>query len=141
MVREKQIAQLHTFVTLHGRFPERAASSRDEKSLAVFVTYLKKRARGKRGKNLSETEKNLLHNIPGWTWSRWERGVNTGTRKGQFGWEARIRVLGKRYHGPPRSTRAVAREDYTYLRLAAESSMTSFKQSLHSLKANAKVKS
>ena len=133
----KGAKDVRKFVIDHGRFPKRTSTSQTEKSLALWIHNIKKRFAGSRSPALDQEQISSLDQIPGWTWSRWERSPNTGTRKGKYGWEAKIRVNGTSYYGPPRSAQAQARQDYLALRAAADSSEAAFKVALNKMKGTA----
>ena len=133
----KGAKDVRKFVIDHGRFPKQTSTSQTEKSLALWIHDIKKRFAGSRSPALDQEQISSLDQIPGWTWSRWERSHNTGTRKGKNGWEAKIRVIGTSYYGPSRSTQAQARQDYLALRAAADSSETAFKVALNKMKGTA----
>ena len=90
----KGAKDVRKFVIDHGLFPKRTSTSQTEKSLALWIHNIKKRFAGSRSPALDQEQISSLDQIPGWTWSRWERSPNTGTRKGKNGWEAKIQVIG-----------------------------------------------
>ena len=132
------VKKVQKFVSDHGRLPKQTSTSKTERKLALWINDIKKRSTGSRLPSLTSEEILRLDQIPGWTWNRWERSPNTGTRKGKAGWEAQIKVSGTIHYGPPRSTRPQARRDYLELRAAADSSEEAFEIALKKMKATAR---
>ena len=132
---EHRLRVLHTFVSVHHRFPSRAGME-EEKSLAYWVEQMKRRARYARGTTpLTQREHDLLAVVPGWTPSRWHRSSTTGTRRIRQGYQARLKVNRTLHYGPYRTTRTLARSDYEHLRTAADEGMETFQYVLTHLNA------
>ena len=70
---DQRAGELRAFVSKHNRFPKQTAPPASEKTLASWIKYFKKRARGVRSPELTAHEIKMLEKIPGWTFQRWKR--------------------------------------------------------------------
>ena len=122
------VTKILRFHDQNKRLPRQGATTANERKLAQWLAYMKRRARGVTGKlPLSPTDLSELARIPGWDPQRWVRNkLTTGIRRGKHGWEAQIQVKGSRYYGPSRSTSQQARADYLELRAAADANWDTF---------------
>ena len=114
----KQVSEIVRWYVWNSRLPKQTSACKNERKLANWLRYMKQKAQGsKNNRPLTATDVSQLERIPGWTHQHYARSENTGTRQGKNGWEAFLRVQGKKYYGPARHHRKEARTGYLQLDL------------------------